>query len=162
MERVESFKYLGVQISDDLSWSTHVDIVVKKARQRLYHLRRLRKFRSSQAVLRSFYSSTIESLLTWNITAWYGNTTEQEKAALQRVVRSAERTLGGQLPSLDTIYTQRCKAKTDRILKDPSHPGHRLFCLLRSGRRYRSLEAKGGRLWNSFFHRAMRYLNGTE
>ena len=117
VERVESFKYLGVQISDDLSWSTHVDIVVKKARQRLYHLR---KFRSSQAVLRSFYSSTIKSLLTGNITAWYGNTTEQEKAALQRVVRSAERTLGGQLPSLDTIYTQRCKSRTDRILKDPS------------------------------------------
>ena len=70
VERVKSFKYLGVQIDEDLTWSTHLDTVVKKAQQRLYHLRRLKRFRSSQSVLKSFYTSTIESLLTGNITAW--------------------------------------------------------------------------------------------
>ena len=35
VERVDTFKYLSVQITDDLTWSTHLDAVVKKARQSL-------------------------------------------------------------------------------------------------------------------------------
>ncbi len=50
-ERVSSFKYLGVNISEDLTWTTHIQTQVKKARQRLYHLRQLRKFRVSPADL---------------------------------------------------------------------------------------------------------------
>ena len=34
-EKVESFKFLGVHITDKLKWSTYTDSVVKKAQQRL-------------------------------------------------------------------------------------------------------------------------------
>ena len=44
VERVESFKFLSVHITDKLKWSTHTDNVVKKAQQRLFNLRRLEKF----------------------------------------------------------------------------------------------------------------------
>jgi hypothetical protein len=44
MEQVESFKFLGVHITKDLSWSTHTNIAMKKARQGLYPLRRLKRF----------------------------------------------------------------------------------------------------------------------
>ncbi len=47
VERVSSFKYLGVIISEDLTWTAHIQTQVKKARQRLCHLRQLRKFRVS-------------------------------------------------------------------------------------------------------------------
>ena len=101
-------------------------------------------------------------MLTGNITAWYGNTIMQDRKALQRVVRSAERTIGGQLPNLGDIYIKRCKGRTTNILKDPSHPGYGLFSLLRSGSRYRSLAAKTERLRKSFYPQAVRYLNGTD
>ncbi len=68
-----SFKYLGVNISEDLTWTTHFQTQVKKARQRLYHLRQLRKFRVSPAILKTLYSGTIESVLTQCISVWYGN-----------------------------------------------------------------------------------------
>ncbi len=64
VERVSSFKYLGVNISEDLTWTTHIQTQVKKARQRLYHLWQLRKFRVSPAILKTFYAGTIESVLT--------------------------------------------------------------------------------------------------
>ncbi len=64
VERVSSFKYLGVNISEDLTWTAHIQTQVKKARQRLYHLRQLRKFRVSPAILKTFYSGAIESVLT--------------------------------------------------------------------------------------------------
>ncbi|KAK3550131.1 hypothetical protein QTP86_021062 [Hemibagrus guttatus] len=45
VERVDSFRYLGVHITQDLSWSCHVNTLLKKARQRLYHLRCLKDFK---------------------------------------------------------------------------------------------------------------------
>ncbi|KAK3544204.1 hypothetical protein QTP86_008344 [Hemibagrus guttatus] len=90
VERVDSFRYLGVHITQDLSWSCHINTVVKKARQHLYHLRRLRDFRLPSKVLRKFYSCTIGSILTGNIATWFGNSTMQDRRALKRVMRSAD------------------------------------------------------------------------
>ncbi len=70
VERVSSFKYLGVNISEDLTWTTHIQTLVKKARKRLYHLRQLRKFRVSPTILKTFYSGTIESVLTHLSVVW--------------------------------------------------------------------------------------------
>ncbi|KAK3509541.1 hypothetical protein QTP70_001400 [Hemibagrus guttatus] len=67
VERVDSFRYLSVHITQDLSCSCHINTVVKKARQRLYHLRCLRDFRLYSKVLRNFYSCTIENILTGHI-----------------------------------------------------------------------------------------------
>ncbi len=52
VERVSSFKFLGVHITEDLTWSAHTDAVLKKAHQRLFFLRRLRKFGTSPRILR--------------------------------------------------------------------------------------------------------------
>ncbi|KAL0148922.1 hypothetical protein M9458_055726 [Cirrhinus mrigala] len=41
---VDSFKFLGTNISQDLKWDIHIDSIVKKAQQRLYFLRQLKKF----------------------------------------------------------------------------------------------------------------------
>ncbi len=67
VERVSSFKFFGVNISEDLTWTTHIQTQVKKARQRLYHLRQLRKFRVSPAILKTFYSGAIESVLIFSL-----------------------------------------------------------------------------------------------
>ncbi|KAK1806971.1 hypothetical protein P4O66_005464, partial [Electrophorus voltai] len=114
----------------DLSWSHHTNSLAKKARQHLYHLRRLRDFRLPSKVLRNFYTCTIESIHTGNITVWFGNSTKQDRQALQRVVCSAERITHTELPDVQTIYYKRCQTKARRIVKDPTHPKNRLFSLL--------------------------------
>ncbi len=98
VERVNSFKFLGVHITEDLTWSAHTDAVLKKAHQRLFFLRRLRKFGMSPSILRSFYTCTVESILTGCITAWFGNSTAGNRKALQRVARTARHIVGGELP----------------------------------------------------------------
>ncbi len=142
VERVSSFKYIGVNISEDLTWTTHIQTQVKKARQRLYHLWQLRKFRVSPAILKTFYSGAIESVLTQYISVWYGNSSNQDCKALQRVVHLAERISGSAFPSLQVIYLKRCKSRAAKILKDSTHPGNHHFCLLPSGKRFRSMMAK--------------------
>ena len=54
VEKVESFKFLGIYIPDKLKWSTYTDSVVKKAQQRLFNLRRMKKFGLSPKTLTKF------------------------------------------------------------------------------------------------------------
>ena len=43
VERVDSFKFLGVHISADLTQTTHISHQVGKAQQRLYFLSKLKQ-----------------------------------------------------------------------------------------------------------------------
>uniref|UniRef100_A0A8C1KSU5 Alkylated DNA repair protein AlkB homologue 8 N-terminal domain-containing protein n=1 Tax=Cyprinus carpio TaxID=7962 RepID=A0A8C1KSU5_CYPCA len=161
VERVSSFKYLGVNISEDLTWTTHIQTQVNKARQRLYRLRQLRKFRVSPAIQKTFYSGAIESVLTQCISVWYGNSSSHDCKALQRVVRLAEHISGSALPSLQNIYLKRCKSRAVKIITDYIHPSNHLFTLLPSGKGFRSLMAKTERLRRNSFPQATRLLNSN-
>ncbi|KAI4878733.1 hypothetical protein NFI96_009793 [Prochilodus magdalenae] len=71
VERVSSFKFLGVHLAEDLTWTTNTSHLVRKAQQRLHFLRRLRRVYLPQQLLCNFYRSTVESILTSCITVWY-------------------------------------------------------------------------------------------
>ncbi len=75
VERVNSFKFLGVHITEDLTWSAHTDTLLNKTHQRLIFPRWMRKFGMSPSILRTFYTCSVESILTGCITAWFGNRT---------------------------------------------------------------------------------------
>ena len=69
VEQVESFKFLGVLITNKLTWSKHTKTVVKRAQQNIFPLRRLKRFDLGPQILKRFYSCTIKSILTGCITA---------------------------------------------------------------------------------------------
>ena len=124
-------KFLGVQITYNLSWSPHADAIVKKAHQCLYFLRRLRKFGMSATTLTNFYRCTVESILSGCITAWYGSCSAQDCKKLQKVVNVAQSITQTSLPSIDSVYTSHCLGKAASIIKDP---GHSLFHVFSSGK----------------------------
>ncbi len=82
------------------------------------------------------------------ISVWYGNYSNQDCKALQRVVRR-------------TSTSNAVKAGLLKIIKDSNHPGNHLFCLLPSGKRFKSMMAKTERLRRSFFPQAIRLLNSN-
>ena len=59
---------------------------------------------------------------------------------------------------MEDLYSQRLRKKSLRIIKDPHHPSHKLFCLLPSGRRYRSIRTKTTRLRDSYISHRLRPL----
>ena len=61
---------------------------------------RLKKFILSPRALTVSYRRTIESILLGCITAWYGNSTTADHKELQRVVHSANHTIGCILTAL--------------------------------------------------------------
>ncbi|KAI3375874.1 hypothetical protein L3Q82_003761 [Scortum barcoo] len=103
VECVSSFKLLGIHICDDLTWTLNITQLVKKAHQRLYFLRRLRKFGMSQRTQRTSYTAVIESILTSCIMVWYRNSTAADRKRLQRAVRMTERIVQVPLPSMQDI-----------------------------------------------------------
>ncbi len=159
VERVSSTKFLGVHITEDLTWTTNTMSLSKKAQQRLHFLWRLKRASLPPPILTTFYRGTIESVLTSCITVWYGNCSAADRKTLQRTVNTAAKIIGAPLPSILDIFLARCSSKTNSIVKDPTHPSHSLFQLLPSGRRYRSIRARSARLLNSFFPQAVRALN---
>jgi len=149
-EATPSTKFLGVHISEDLSWSHNTQHIVSKSQQRLYFLRKLRRFGLSTKLLNNFYRCTVESILTNSITVWFGNCTVQVRKALKRVIKTAQYICGTTFPSLQDIYKTRVTKRAHKIIRETTHPQYILFTLLPSGRRYRSMKARTSRLKNSF------------
>ncbi len=120
---VESFRFLGTTISQDLKWDIHIDSIVRKAQQRLFFLRQLRKFNLPQELLKQLYSAIIESVLCTSITVWFSSASKSDLRRLRRVVRTAERIIGTTLPTLQELYLSRVSKRAGKITLDPSHPG---------------------------------------
>ncbi|KAK0141369.1 hypothetical protein N1851_021622 [Merluccius polli] len=111
IDTVESFRFLGTIISQDLKWELNISSLIKKAEQRMYFLRQLKKFN------------------------------------LQRTMMVHPHLLHHHLD----LYTSRTLRRAGKIVADPSHPGHKLFETLPSGRRLRSIRTKTSCHKNSFF-----------
>ena len=110
--------FLGVHITNKLTWSKHTKKVVKRARQNLFPLRRLKRFGMSPQILKRLYSCTVESILTGCNTAWNGNCLAFDPKALQRVVRMAQYITRAKLPAFQDLYTRRRKAL--KMVKTPA------------------------------------------
>ncbi len=151
VEWVSSTNFLGVHITEDLTWTTNTISLSKKTQQRLHFLRRLKKASLPPPILTTFYRGTIESVLTSCITVWYGNCSATDRKTLQRRVNTSAKIICVPLPSVLDTFLTRCSSKANSIVKDPTHPSHSLFQLLPSGRRYWSIRARSARLLSTAF-----------
>ncbi len=61
VERVSSTKFLGVHITEDLTWTTNTMSLSKKAQQRLHFLRRLKRTSLPPPILTTFYRKPLRA-----------------------------------------------------------------------------------------------------
>ena len=85
LEVVTSAKYLGVAITNDLSWDKHVNSICAKANKTLGFLRRNLKISSSQ-LKDTAYKALVRPILEYACTVWdpYKTSSEQRLEAVQR------------------------------------------------------------------------------
>ena len=162
VEIVQSYDYLGTTISEDLTWSANIRRLVKKAWQRIYHLRKLRELNVSRKIKTLFYSSVIESVLTFGVSVWGGNITEDDKTQLERVIKCAQRIIGAPLGSVADTYETKARKLSHRIMADRQHPLNGCFALLPSRKRLRQIPLNTERMRRSLVPQAISLFNNNK
>ncbi|MEW8548206.1 MAG: reverse transcriptase family protein [Candidatus Thiodiazotropha sp.] len=104
IDEVSQHKHLGIVLSDDLSWTNHIETISAKAWQRIGLLRRY-KFLLDRASLQKMYVSFIRPLLEYGDIIW-DNCTAANKRALENIQVEALRiTTGGtKVCSIQKLY----------------------------------------------------------
>ncbi len=118
VEKINNIKFLGLYITNDLTWTVNTHYSIKKAQQRPFFMRKLKKAKVPSQLLVIFYRSTIESILCHCIMVWYTSCTTQNRRDLARIVKTAQRIVVTKLPDLDNIYASRLHKKASNIIRD--------------------------------------------
>ncbi len=117
VERVSSFKYLGVNISEDLTWTAHIPTQVKKARNKTVPSAMAEEIQGLTSYPENFLLRGHRKC----ISVWYGNSSNQDCKALQSNaiswahLRVCSPLSAGHLPQ--TLQKQSCK--NPQRLKSP-------------------------------------------
>ena len=115
VERVATFKLLGVHISDDLKWARHVDALASKVASRIYFLKQLKRSGASTEDLICFFASVIRPVLEYACPVWHSNlTTGQsdlleslQKRALKIIFNDNDYHMSLILSGMDTLHSRR-------------------------------------------------------
>ena len=134
VERVTSYKLLGVQLSEDLKWNKHVDYIYKKACKKLYSLRVLRRAGVEQRNILKVYLTTIRPVLEYTVPIWQAipdYLSERIESIQTRALRIIfpsidnynEAMMMAQIPTLESRRELLCKKYMTKMKKE-NHPLH--------------------------------------
>ena len=139
----------------------HVTSCCAKIHQRLHFLRRLRLFGVSLNIMLIFYRASIESILRYSISSWFGNLTVKFKSQISRLAKMAGKIMGLSSPPItpQAIFEQAISRLAQNIVSDPSHVLNQEYVVMRSGRRYRTPKCKYNRYKHSFVPLSIKLLN---
>ena len=68
---VEETMLLGVKLRSDLSWSSHIEYIVKRANRKLWCIRRLKKLGADREDLVDVYCKQVRSSLEHAVSVWH-------------------------------------------------------------------------------------------
>ena len=129
LTKVEQYKYLGVQINDQLDADAQWKHVSSGFNSTIYLLRTMRQLGFNQKVLVGVYKSLISSQIVANA-AILCSISEKAKNEMRSMQKRALRAMGvmehecqkHKIAPTDELIHERCVTLMQRILNDPIHP----------------------------------------
>ena len=103
---VDEAKLLGVTISNDMSWCTHIADMVSRGSRALYMLYIMKKFRPPQEQMVKVYTTYIRPLLEYCAPVFHASLTAQQAQQLERVQKRALKIIAGYDNSYREILLQ--------------------------------------------------------
>ena len=103
MERVETYKYLGVVFDSKLNWKENINSVLKKVNTRMYCLRKLRPFGVNSGMLVTSHNAVICSIIVYGSVCLGGNISKFDRGRLEKIVKKAGHVVGTPLDSFKTL-----------------------------------------------------------
>jgi len=89
VERVTTFRLLGVHVMNDLKWAQHVDAISSKAASCLHFLKQLKRSGAGQNDLLCFYGTVIRPVLKYACPAWHSSLTATQSKTIEAIQRRA-------------------------------------------------------------------------
>jgi len=170
VDRVATFKLLGVHVSNDLKWAQHVDAISAKVASRLYFLKQLKRTGVSLSDLLCFYTTVVRPVLEYACPVWHSSLTVAQSNVLESLQKRALRIIYGSDNStinmvwagIDTLATRRellsakffkrhvldCNSSLNYLLPAKRDPN--ILEKLRDGKPYEHLKTRTGKFKKSF------------
>ena len=95
IERVSSYKLLGLHATDTLKWIEHVSSVCSKAAQRLHYLRQLKRAATTSEDLLYHYQSVVRPVTEYACAVWHSSLTQEQTKQLESIQRRAMKLIYG-------------------------------------------------------------------
>ena len=86
---------LGLKISKDLKWDTHVSDIIKRASGRLFMISILKRHGLPDEDRATIFIGFIRTLLEYAVPSWHPDLTEHQHTALERIQKRACRIILG-------------------------------------------------------------------
>ena len=91
-------------LDNKLNFNKNTDFIYKRCQPRIFCLQKLRSLKVSAAVLRTFYRSCIESVLTFSFLCWFGGLNVKSKNVLNKVMNVCDKVVGERPEQLSQLY----------------------------------------------------------
>ena len=137
IERVSSFKLLGIIFSSDLSWGQHVSYILNKVAKRYYIIFQLARIGITPSDIILIYCAIMRSVLEYACAVWHCGLTANQSDDLERVQRRVLRIIYPNLSYHDALFVsglERLCVRRERITRvlfeDIQNPRHVLHTLL--------------------------------
>lgn len=170
LELVDNVKLLGLNLSKDLRWNTHVSEIISKVATRLYFLRQLKRSRVASKELVLFYVTCVRPLTEYACQVYHNSLPNYLSEDLERLQKRAMRIIFPECSyaealeksGLQTLFKRRQVITEQFFNKIVTNQSHRLHSLLpetnvsrynfRNNRRFVHPSCKTKRCQNSFIN----------
>jgi hypothetical protein len=89
IDRVRSYKLLGLHVTDKLGWNEHVSHICSKAAQRLHFLKQLKRSGMSNDDLLYYYESVVRPVAEYACVVWHTSLNKGQTKQLEAIQRRA-------------------------------------------------------------------------
>ena len=113
IQQVNSTRLLGVTLSEDLKWQSHIDEITTKASQRLYFIIFLKRAGVDPHHLINIYTSFVRSILEYACQVWHTSFTKKQTRQIEYIQKRAMRFI-----FQDKSYTEAITAANLPTLSD--------------------------------------------
>ena len=101
-ESVDSAKYLGINISEDLVWNNHIQEITGKANRTLGFVKRNVKTRN-EAVKELAYKTLVRPQVEYASSVWSPHTDKNKKIKIEMIQRRAARWVKNNYSTYDSV-----------------------------------------------------------
>ena len=106
MEIIHSYKYFGKIFEDTLRWDFNTEAITRKGTSDSICCGSSDLFNANPTILKLFYHSFIENVLTFSFNCWFYNLNTKRSPSLQRIVNFTSKIICDQARTLSLLCDQ--------------------------------------------------------